>query len=300
MFCYVNEEMKKLVDGTELSMSSFRRMSETWFSHVQIPLFFWFSKYYHCWEYKCGMESTTNMEARMQMKTHFLLNIQYQMEERRDYWLFKRSTMITPDLFLCMIVDGVDQNATWISSMKQTMKNMESLYVKTHLCGVLVHGIGLYADVWIDAHHKHDSNQVITLVMNAICDVKQRKDFLPPTLKIQVDNTTRENKNIYMFVMCASLVGLGFFQEVHLCFLIVSHTHEDINQRFSVISSVLLRKDIDTLEEMLELVEKGTSYTEAFVTTRKLEHIHDWKTFITLHLLQGGDQLTGIVHFHTT
>ena len=37
----------------------------------------------------------------------------------------------------------------------------------------------------------------------------------------------------------------------------MGHTHEDIDQRFSVISNVLKKKDIDTLEEMLELVEKG-------------------------------------------
>jgi hypothetical protein len=30
------------------------------------------------------------------------------MEERCDYWLFKRSAMITPDLFMCLIVDGMD------------------------------------------------------------------------------------------------------------------------------------------------------------------------------------------------
>ena len=34
--------------------------------------------------------------------------------------------------------------------------------MKTYLCGILVYGEGLYSDVWIDFHHKHDSNQVIT------------------------------------------------------------------------------------------------------------------------------------------
>jgi hypothetical protein len=38
-----------------------------------------------------------------------------------------------------------------------------------------------------------------------------------------------ENKNIYMFALCVALVGLGYFQEVQLCFLIVGHTHEDID-----------------------------------------------------------------------
>ena len=82
VFYYVNEKVKKLVDGIELSVSSFRRLWRTWFPYVQIPPFSRFSKYYHCWEYKCGMESTTNMEARTQMKTQFLLHIRYQMEER--------------------------------------------------------------------------------------------------------------------------------------------------------------------------------------------------------------------------
>jgi hypothetical protein len=69
------------------------------------------------------------------------------MEERRNYWLFKRSAMITPDFFMSLIVDGMDQNTTMVPKMRQTVKNIESRFVKTHLCEVLVHGIGLYTDV---------------------------------------------------------------------------------------------------------------------------------------------------------
>jgi hypothetical protein len=45
-----------------------------------------------------------------------------------------------------------------IDSKIQFVKGIESLYFKTHLCEVLVHGIGLYYHIWIDAHHKHDIN----------------------------------------------------------------------------------------------------------------------------------------------
>ena len=98
-----------------------------------------------------------------------------------------------------------------VPKMRQIVKNIESRFVKIHLCGVLVHGIGLYADVWIDAYHKHDSNQVITSIMHVIANVRQRKGRLPLTLRIQADNCTWENKNIYMFALCATLVGLGYF-----------------------------------------------------------------------------------------
>jgi hypothetical protein len=60
--------------------------------------------------------------------------------------------MITPDFFMSLIVDGMDQNTTMVPKMRQIVKNIESRFVKTHLYGVLVHNIGLYADVWIDAH----------------------------------------------------------------------------------------------------------------------------------------------------
>ena len=122
--------------------------------------------------------------------------------------------------------------------------------------------------------------------------------MLPPTLQIQADNTTRENKNVYMFALCAALVGLGFFQEVGLYFLLVGHTHEDIDQRFSTISNTLKRSDIDSMKELLSQVEKGTSYTEAYVSARHLENVRDWKSFITPHLFRGGDTLTGITFPH--
>jgi hypothetical protein len=244
------------------------------------------------------MEATTNAAARVEIKNLYVVHIQHQMEERRDYWLFKRSAMITPDRFMCLIVDGMDQNTTMVPKMRQTVKNIESRFVKTHLCGVLVYGIGSYANVWIDAYHKHESNQVITLVMHVIANVRRRKDRLAPTLQIQANNITLENKNIYMFALCTALVGLGYFQEVQLCFLIVGHTHKDIDQHFSIISNTLKRTNIDSLKELIQLVEKGTSYTEAFVSAQHLENVRDWKLFVTPHLLTGGDTLTGITFLH--
>ena len=58
-----------------------------------------------------------------------------------------------------------------VPKLRQAIKGIEGCYVKMHLCGVLVHKEGLYADVWIDSHYKHDSNQVITFIMHVIVDV---------------------------------------------------------------------------------------------------------------------------------
>jgi hypothetical protein len=134
--------------------------------------------------------------------------------------------------------------------------------------------------------------------MHVITEVKRRKGTLPPTLRIHADNCTHENKNVYMFALCAALVELGYFQEVQLCFLIVGHIHEDIDQRLSIISNTLKKTNIDSLKELLQLVERGTSYTEAFVSARHLENERDWKSFIMPYLLTGGDMVTEITFLH--
>ena len=75
--------------------------------------------------------------------------------------------------------------------------------------------------------------------------------------------------------------------EVYLSFLLVGHTHEDIDQRISVIFRTLKRQDIDSLQELLELIKKEASHSEAFTTSRHLEYVWDWKEFITPYLYSG-------------
>jgi hypothetical protein len=97
------------------------------------------------------------------------------IEEKPDYWKAKRSAILDPDGSMCLILDGMYQNATMIPKMRQTVKSMESWFVKTYLCGVFVHGMGLYANVWFNAHHLYDSNEVVMSIMQAIGDVQARR-----------------------------------------------------------------------------------------------------------------------------
>ena len=205
---------------------------------------------------------------------------------------------MSPDESMCLIVDGMDQNTTMVPKLRQSVKGIEGRYVKTHLCGVLVHGVALYIHLWFDVHHAHDSNQVVTSLAKVLGDVRSRKGSLPLVLRIQADNCGRENKNKYMFAYCASLVALGYFREVRLSFLIIGHTHEDIDQRFSIISGVLKRQDIDSVKKMLALIEREASYTEAFTSASLMKHIWDWKGYITPYLHSRSDAWKGIRQPH--
>jgi hypothetical protein len=85
-----------------------------------------------------------------------------------------------------------------------------------------------------------------------------------------------------------NISGTGIFKEIQLFFLIVGHTHIDIDQRFSTISSALKRQDIISLKELLSIIKEKPTRTEPFVVAEHLEHIRDWKSFITPYLWQDG------------
>jgi hypothetical protein len=96
--------------------------------------------------------------------------------------------MNRPDKYLLIVIDGMDQNTTMVPKIWQTMKIIEGGYIRTHPYGISVHGWGLCYNLWIDAHQKHDSNQVVTSTMRVPNYVHRERGALPPILCIQVDN----------------------------------------------------------------------------------------------------------------
>ena len=80
-----------------------------------------------------------------------------------------------------------------------------------------------------------------------------------------MDNCS-ENKNKIVFGFLSDLVSKGVFSEVYVGFLMVGHTHEDIDQFFSVISTWL--KKIETIcPDPLSL---GNAIKAAFENSKKL------------------------------
>jgi hypothetical protein len=69
-----------------------------------------------------------------------------------------------------------------------------------------------------------------------------------------------DNKNSFVFLFLAILVAIGLFDKVKISFLIVGHTHEDIDQLFSKFAGRLRTHDAITLMELalqLSLSFKG-------------------------------------------
>jgi len=86
------------------------------------------------------------------------------------------------------------------------------------------------------------ANTMIEVIRQALHDVEEilaRKGWtMPRTLHLQYDNSG-ENKNKYNFTYLSGLVEFDYFEVIYIWFLIVGHTHNSVDQYFSVLSKLL-------------------------------------------------------------
>ncbi len=72
-------------------------------------------------------------------------------------------------------------------------------------------------------------------LINKIVGVKP----LLKKLLLQMDNCVKDNKNRHLLVFFSLLTTQEIFEEVQLGFLVVAHTHEDIDESFGYLSKKL-------------------------------------------------------------
>jgi hypothetical protein len=74
-----------------------------------------------------------------------------------------------------------------------------------------------------------------------------------------MDNCGRENKNKDIMAYCSFLVDCGLFSKVEVTFLPVGHTHEDIDQLFSVFSAYFKCHNAITINELKKNIITASS-----------------------------------------
>ena len=111
---------------------------------------------------------------------------------------------------------------------------------------------------------------------------------LPPTLRIQLDNCANDNKNRYVFVYWLLLVAKGIVKEVFLSFLLVGHTHDDIDASFGRWSMKLREEDFPTIPL---LMKSYMDLENVSVIPHMIEEVPDFKAFIEPYIRSGAHRL---------
>ena len=194
-----------------------------------------FAKCDFCIKHRAKAERKRTKEAIEEDNAELRLHLQDIKAEKMMYYSNRARARRSPRMFLSIIIDGADQSKHDMPHFKDIAHLISEIRrIKMHLYGALVHGRGAYAFT-IPDHEAQGHNTTIQVLHHILCDLA-KKGPLPKILKLQVDNTTKQNKGQFLYGYVDLLVEYGLFERVEVSFLPVGHTHEDIDQFFSRIS----------------------------------------------------------------
>ena len=182
-------------------------------------------------------------------------------------------------------IDGMDQAKFRCPRNLCDAKQWGALWRPTlHLVGCLVEGL-LEIYFLTDQDVKKDSNMEMTCISRAL-DMAQRELLLrgldmPEHLSLTWDNTAREGKNQHLAKYQAWLVSTGCFRSVQDGQGQVGHTHNKLDQRFSVVAAILKGCQVlQTPEDFLHAIsQKVHPPGGRRLVVTKLDACYDWRPF---------------------
>ena len=184
------------------------------------------------------------------VKKRWNLHVDHVMNCRRICYANRDRAFAQPDKLVCLIADIMDQAKTTLPHFKRMKKSWSSKWwLKQCLMGVKVHGQRM--DHYIANPRVGTgggSNFTVECILRTLRKLSEENyastgGKLPPKLYMQLDNCSGDNKNYTILAFCNFLVDQGVFEEVEVGYLPVGHTHEDIDQAFSVLSRHLRNRD---------------------------------------------------------
>ena len=265
---------------TPLQASTFYTIWKKRLRNIKVPRSTSFTKCDTCCKFKDRLSQIGSTYAnRAKWVAEFDCHLDQQMEERKQYYRNREHARTHPEEAWCLMVDGMAQHATNVPSFPVKPK---SLFGKQtydlHVIGVMFHGAAQNQVYVHDSSVPTGPSNTIQCIWNAIVE-QSKVQKLPPVLYLQLDNTASDNKNHHVFEFAAWLVEEGYFQDVfflfktfsHLThtlfsqvkigFMMVGHTHDDVDQMFGCFSRGFKWKDhpLFTMDDMLEILRANFS-----------------------------------------
>jgi hypothetical protein len=166
-----------------------------------------------------------------------------------------------------IIIDSMDKKkCVWPKySFMRKPHEIEGLKPRPRMtltCGI-AHGwvTGLFVGQEGLTHGSDAFLEVLCLLLTKVSDMcKAAGRRFPAHLVVQADNTVAQTKNSFVSSFLSYVVGQSKFSTATMNFLMVGHTHEDVDQMFGLVTELLVRKHKwETPEEFerLLLVEMG-------------------------------------------
>lgn len=216
------------------------------------------------------------------------MHLKQSQTERQKYYYHNKKAESGGDSgqkyrYVSIIMDGMDQAKTTLPHFPRTPKYMdEKQCIEYHLMGTLVFGYGLrgcYVDWSVKQQFPDDSNALLTSLERTLRRVQKtrldRSEPMPEVLYLQLDNCS-SNKNHWLLAYAFWLVHMGILQKVKISFLLVGHTHENIDQFFSRVSTAFRNERAMTLPQMIAIVRSCATPAPESVVETEMVNFKRW------------------------
>jgi hypothetical protein len=222
--------------------------------------------------------------------------------ERAEYKTHQLMSRKNPDQYLTIIIDGMDQSKCIIPNYgKERGDKLEKMFLygpKAHLTGVRDHNGKVWC-YWTYDQIPKDGSLVINCLLLTLLDIFNERGSLPEALFLQLDNTKKENKNWMVMGLLSKLLLTVFGKPIQVNFLPVGHTHEDIDQFFSLVAKKLIIARPRSLPHLMAAVGTiNTNQNNDKPKQKFLDSYLDLRHFIAGELPDGKDRLKGLDEAH--
>lgn len=247
---------------------------------------------------KCGDCVRLNAKVVAAMKLGDKVAIEEAKRERRDHIDATRQERLAyyrrrelgrdpTDDSVSIILDKMDSDKTtspWFGRAPSWWSSLKKAALQLHVLGVIVHARPNLSFLYVvNDSVKGDAN----LNIEGLRGTLNALTSMPRTLYIQADNAS-DNKCWTMIAFLAMLVFHGYVADVYLSFLIVGHTHEDIDQLFSVISRFFKRLGsvLTPQRFMAEISAAVTDKKNRPCSSERIDCVLNWSAHLRPHLVK--------------
>ena len=267
-----------------VTQSTFLQILKGYFPYLNVRKYKRFPTCNTCLELDRAIEEAVNPSDKATLVLQKRAHRRKVYEEKAVYYDNRRKARARPDKYMSIIIDGMDQAKTDVPQFVRDSKKTDSLpRMKTAITGVLVHGHAPYALAYVSPdRHPKDRNAVFNVLVDVLKRVQEATGKPPPdVLFLQLDNVSSENKNTTLLTMMGMLVQTGVFKEIHVSYLPVGHTHEDIDQMFSRFANALRQNSAPTMKDFLTVIEE--SFHPRPVTVESIPNMIDYHEWLTVN-----------------
>jgi hypothetical protein len=119
-----------------------------------------------------------------------------------------------------------------------------------------VHGSGITLDIHFPNIEKMGTNLTIDIILqNVLSHLEDNNLKNLNNVYIQVDNVN-SNKGLLIFGVCAALILTGIVRKFKLSYLLVGHSHDDIDGSIGTVATVLRPEDVYSILHIKSIVNE--------------------------------------------